>query len=352
MLVVAPVNDLDISKRHVAHRCVKEAVRYLCLFIAGNGNTAVLVKLPGDAAGNAVQFHAVNLAIPHAVRQHPHKVADAAGRLQQVAAFQAHLCQRLVDGVDENGRGIKSGQAAGTGGGIFLLGEQRFQFGVPAVLFIEAVGKAAPAHIAGKGFLFFRRRQPVFLLDPLQGADGGHIGRILFRLAAHAKRPICDAEVMPLLGWYFRVERCKAHTFLHGLWCGESGFFFGWYFRPGYLHFCFCGRFRLHFWFLWRQFGRKIIRPTFARDNDRNTERFQLALHRFQRRDGESGHQIGAASAADSTFRCGISELVMQCLGILFKRLVEISNLYQYQRIRILCAQCGILLPNRACLCH
>ena len=40
----------------------------------------------------------------------------------------------------------------------------------------------------------------------------------------------------------------------------------------------------------------------------------------------------------------------MQCLGILFKRLVEISNLYQYQRIRILCAQCGILLPNRACL--
>ena len=63
-----------------------------------------------------------------------------------------------------------------------------------------------------------------------------------------------------------------------------------------------------------------------------------------------AGHQIGAASAADSTFRCGISELVMQCLGILFKRLVEISNLYQYQRIRILCAQCGILLPNRACL--
>ena len=220
------------------------------------------------------------------------------------------------------------------------------------MLFIEAVGKAAPAHIAGKGFLFFRRRQPVFLLDPLQGADGGHIGRMLFRLAAHAQRPICDAEVMPLLGWYLRVERCKAHTLLYGLRCGEIGFLFGGYFRPGYLHFCFCGRFRLHFWFLWRQFGRKIIRPTFAGDHDRNTERFQLALHRFQRRDRKSGHQIGAASAADSTFRCGISELVMQCLGILFKRLVEISNLYQYQRIRILCAQCGILLPNRACLCH
>ena len=42
----------------------------------------------------------------------------------------------------------------------------------------------------------------------------------------------------------------------------------------------------------------------------------------------------------------------MQCLGILFKRLVEISDLYQYQRIRILCAQCGILLPNRVCLCR
>lgn len=47
---------------------------------------------------------------------------------------------------------IKSGQAAGTGGGIFLLGEQRFQLGVPAVLFIEAVGKAAPSPHSRKGF--------------------------------------------------------------------------------------------------------------------------------------------------------------------------------------------------------
>lgn len=227
MLVVAPVNDLDISKRHIAYCCVKKAVRYLRLFIAGDGDSAVLVELPGDAAGNAVQFHAVDLAIPHAVRQHSDEVADAAGRLQQVAAFQAHLCQRLVDGVDENGRGIKCGQAAGTGGGIFLLGEQRFQFGVPAVLFIEAVGKAAPAHIAGKGFLFLRRRQTVFLLDPLQGTDGGRIGRILFCLAAHAQRPVCDAEVMPSLGRYLRVKRGKAHTLLYGLRCGENGFFFG-----------------------------------------------------------------------------------------------------------------------------
>ena len=68
MLVVAPVNDLDISERHIAHRCVKEAVRYHRLFIAGNGDTAVLVELLGDAAGNTVEFHAIDLAIPHAVR--------------------------------------------------------------------------------------------------------------------------------------------------------------------------------------------------------------------------------------------------------------------------------------------
>ena len=227
MLVVAPVNDLDISKRHIAHSSVKEAVRYLRLFIAGNGDTAVLVKLPGDAAGNTVEFHAVDLAIPHAVRQHSHKVANAAGRLQQVAAFQAHLRQRLVDGVDENGRGIKGGQAAGPRGGIFLLGEQRFQLGIPAVLFIEAVGKAAPAHIAGKDLLLLRRRQPVFLLDPLQGADGGHIGRILFCLAAHAQLPIRDAKVVSLPGRYFRIERCKPHTLPFGLRRCEHSFFFG-----------------------------------------------------------------------------------------------------------------------------
>ena len=227
MLVVAPVNDLDISKRHIAHCCVKKAVRYLRLFIAGDSDPAVLIKLSGDASGDAVQLHTVGFAGVHAVRQHSHKVANAAGRLQQVAAFQAHLCQRLVDGVDENGRGIKSGQAAGTGGGIFLLGEQRFQLGVPAVLFIEAVGKAAPAHIAGKGFLFLRRRQPVFAFHCLQSADRRHIGRILFRLAAHAQLPIRDVKVVPLPGRYFRIERCKPHTLPFGLRRYEHSFFFG-----------------------------------------------------------------------------------------------------------------------------
>ena len=227
VLVVAPVNDLDISKRHIAHRRVKEAVRYLRLFVAGNGNTTVLIKLSSDAAGNAVQFHAVDLAIPHAVRQHSHKVANAAGRLQQIAAFQAHLRQRLVDGVDENGRGIKCGQAAGTGGGIFLLGEQRFQLGVPAVLFIEAVGKAAPAHIAGKGLLFLRCRQPVFAFHCLQSADRRHIGCILLCLAAHAQLPIHDVKVVSLPGRYFRIERCKPHTLPFGLRRCEHSFFFG-----------------------------------------------------------------------------------------------------------------------------
>ena len=227
VFVIAPVNDLDISKRHITHSSVKEAVRYLRLFIAGNGDPAVLVKLPGDAAGDAVQLHAVGFAGAHAVRQHSDEVANAAGRLQQVAAFQAHLCQRLVDGVDENGRGIKSGQAAGPRSGIFLLGEQRFQLGIPAVLFIEAIGKAAPAHIAGKDLLLLRCRQPVFAFHCLQGADRRHIGRILLRLAAHAQLPIRDVKVVSLPGRYFRIERCKPHTLPFGLRRCEHSFFFG-----------------------------------------------------------------------------------------------------------------------------
>ena len=144
------------------------------------------------------------------------------------------------------------------------------------MLFIEAIGKAAPAHIAGKDLLLLRCRQPVFAFHCLQGADRRHIGRILLRLAAHAQRPVCDAEVMPLLGWYLRVERGKAHTLLYGLRCGEELFFFGVCFRDCLRSRCFrCGRFRLQsFWFRCGQFGRKIIRPAFAGDNDRNTERF------------------------------------------------------------------------------
>jgi len=227
VFVIAPVNDLEISERHIAHRRVKETVRDLCLFIAGDSDPAVLVKLSGNAAGDAVQLHTVGFAGAHAVRQHSDEVADAAGRLQQIAAFQTHLCQRLVDGVDDDGRGIKGGQAAGPRGGIFLLSEQRFQLGIPAVLFIEAIGKAAPAHITGKDLLLLRRRQPVFAFRCLQSADRRHIGRILFRLAAHAQLPIRDVKVVPLPGRYFRIERRKPHTLPFELRRCENSFFFG-----------------------------------------------------------------------------------------------------------------------------
>ena len=91
ILVVLFIQHLEISKWHVAHGHIKEAVGHLHLFKAVYGYPAVLIELLGDAPGNAVDLHAVKFAPGHAVGQHPDKVSDAAGWLQNVSGLEAHL---------------------------------------------------------------------------------------------------------------------------------------------------------------------------------------------------------------------------------------------------------------------
>ena len=61
-----------------------------------------ILELAGDAPGDAVQLHAVQLAFAHAIREHPEEVAHAAGRFQNVAAVKAHLLHGLINGADHH----------------------------------------------------------------------------------------------------------------------------------------------------------------------------------------------------------------------------------------------------------
>ena len=91
VFVVFLIQYLKVAKRHIADCHIKKAVGHLYLFKAGYGNGAVLIKLLGNAPGDGVQFHTVDLAACHSVREHTDKVTDATGRLQNIALSKAHL---------------------------------------------------------------------------------------------------------------------------------------------------------------------------------------------------------------------------------------------------------------------
>ena len=206
VLVVLLVGYFELTKRHIAYGGVKEAVREICFLKALHGDAVLLVELLRDPAGNAVQLHAVQPAFRHAVGQHTDKETDAAGRLQNVAGLEAHVFKRLINAANDRRRGIERGQGGFPRGGVFVLGQQSLQLAVPAVLFIEAVGKAAPAHITGEDFLFSRCRKAVFFFELFKQPDGGDIVPKTLARRSNAERIVGNAEVVTLRLRYLRVE--------------------------------------------------------------------------------------------------------------------------------------------------
>ena len=79
-LVKSPVIYLILPEGHVADDKIEEVLS-VCGFKARNGDVGFGIELLCDASRQAVQFHAVELAGRHALREHPEEVADANGRL-------------------------------------------------------------------------------------------------------------------------------------------------------------------------------------------------------------------------------------------------------------------------------
>ena len=218
-LVVSPVIHLILSKRYVAHRKVKKvpAVRG---FKARQGNVCLGIELLGDAAGDAVQLHAVQTAAPHFLRQHPEEIAHAHGRLQDVASFESHVAHRVVDGLDNSRAGVVSVQGGGSCRLIFLRGQQILQlrvFGAPFFLVrVKSVGKAAPAHIPGQDLLLFGYSLSAVRLQIFQQLDGIDVRLILGFRTADAQSIVRDMEVLSVaadlrLGFFIRRFLGRGH---------------------------------------------------------------------------------------------------------------------------------------------
>ena len=158
-LVISPVIYLILSERDVAHGEVIEVFSVRCLK-ACDGNVRLGVKLLGNTSGDAVQFHAVELAALHLLRQQAKEVTHAHRWLQNVAGLESHVPDSFINRLDNGGAGVVRVQRGCTRGGVFLRGKCSVKLGklvFPVILaFIKGICKTAPAHIAGEDFLLLR----------------------------------------------------------------------------------------------------------------------------------------------------------------------------------------------------
>ena len=106
VLVVPLVVEGIAAEWHVADGKVEKAVRQLGILKPLHRDAVLLVQLLGNPPREGVQFHAVQVAVLHALRHQPKKVANAAGRFQDVARAESHILHRLIDGLDDGGRSV------------------------------------------------------------------------------------------------------------------------------------------------------------------------------------------------------------------------------------------------------
>ena len=103
--VVRLVGYPVLAKRNITHGKVIE-IAAVGGFKSGNFNAGFWVEFLRNAACDAVQFHTVQAAILHGVRQHTKKVAHAHARLQNVTAAETHALHCIVDGMDHGRVGV------------------------------------------------------------------------------------------------------------------------------------------------------------------------------------------------------------------------------------------------------
>ena len=155
-----------------------------------------------DSSSDAVDFYAVHAGVPHALRQHAHEIANAAGGFQDIAFAESHIFQCFVHRLDDGGRGVKGVQRGRPRRVKFLRG-QRVQK-LPVFIFPGGIIRfkgflhAAPANIARQRFLFFRRRQPPLRLNAFEQKDGFHVHAEPGLGAARAEAGVGNMKIVAL----------------------------------------------------------------------------------------------------------------------------------------------------------
>ena len=129
------IADLKLPERDIPDCHIKKAVGKIRIFKALYANIRFLIKLLCNSATDTVQFHTVNAAVFHAFGQKSQEIACAAGRLQNISRFKAHLGKHPINCFDNCGLRVKSSQRAFSCGRKFFFGQQTFQFSIVSVCF-------------------------------------------------------------------------------------------------------------------------------------------------------------------------------------------------------------------------
>ena len=104
--VVCRVINLVLSERHVADSKVEEIVWIVCFFVSADLNLRLWIQQSCNAATDTVQLYTIQLRVFHVFRKQAEEVANAAGRLQNVAALEAHAADGCIDCVNYNRAGV------------------------------------------------------------------------------------------------------------------------------------------------------------------------------------------------------------------------------------------------------
>ena len=208
--VIPLILHLELPERDIADCDIKETVRVCGVFKSRDRDILILIQLLCDSTGDAVKLHTVKAGFAHTLRHKSHKVSDAAGRLQNVAAGKSHIFKRFVDCLDDYGRRIKSRQSGFSGGGILGRSKKLGKLPVflrPAIfIFIKGIRKPTPTCVLRKDLLFFRGCNTVFVLQRMQETDGGNVTAVFLFRAAHAEIVIRNTEVVLFIKRDFRVK--------------------------------------------------------------------------------------------------------------------------------------------------
>ena len=207
--VIAFVRCMKLTEGDIADGNIKKVIRESGFLIALHRNTAFLIKLAGDAPGEIIQLHAVELAAAHAFRQHTEEIADTAGWLQNVALREAHLPQGGIDAADDHRRRVERRERGFTGGGVFGIRQQFFQFSVTRIFFVKEIGQSAPAHILCQHRLFLRCGGSALRLHGFQGTD-----RVQIALKTLQRRTLPDVVIGDAVVPAIRVQRIGKRVWL------------------------------------------------------------------------------------------------------------------------------------------
>ena len=208
--IIPLILHLELSERNIADCDIKETVRVCGVFKSRDRNVLPLIQLLCNTTGDAVKLHTVKTGFAHALRHKSHKVSDAAGRFQNVAACKAHIFKCFVDCLDDDGRCIKSRQSGFSGGGILGRSKKLGKLPVflrPAIfVFIKGIRKPTPTGVLRKDLLFFRGCDTFFILQRMQKTDGGNVAAVFLFRSAHAEIVVCNTEVVLFIKRDFRVK--------------------------------------------------------------------------------------------------------------------------------------------------